>query len=439
MDKYEKHVNEILEAVDKDVDRSEIEKELKNYVEEFRLTVGEAKKLIARKHGANISITSEGIEKLIKELNSLDKNVNMLCRVIFVAEKEITPKGEDPKIILSGILGDESGTVPFTHWEKGELTLAKGDVVKIEHAYITEWREQNQINIGSRGKMAKMDKSAMPEFKGTGSGGSFKPAQQCKISEIGDATGNISVIARILTMETREVNVSGEMKDVMSGTMADETGKVSFTCWGKAKVKEGEAIKVNSGYLRKWRGMPQLNFDASNIEKSDEKLPEETELAKPVTVTINHLARTGGMVDAAVDGVILDVRQGSGLVFRCPECNRVLQKNICRVHDEVEGSPDLRTKAVLDDGTGAMTVILNRVISERLLGKSLDKCMKEAKKAMDHSIIHDQLFDKLVAQPVTIMGNVTSDEFGLMMIASGTDILKLDPLAGARELLEELQ
>ena len=119
-------------------------------------------------------------------------------------------------------------------------------------------------------------------------------------------------------------------------------------------------------------------------------------------VLIIILVIIGGMVDAAVDGIILDVRQGSGLVFRCPECNRVLQKNECRVHGEVEGNPDLRTKAVLDDGSGAMTVILNRVISERLLGKSLDKCMKEAKKAMDHSIIHDQLFDKLVAQPVTI-------------------------------------
>ena len=73
MDKYEKHVNDILEAIGKDdVDRSEIEKELKNYVEEFRLTVGEAKKLIARKHGANIAVSSEGMEKLIKELNSLD-------------------------------------------------------------------------------------------------------------------------------------------------------------------------------------------------------------------------------------------------------------------------------------------------------------------------------------------------------------------------------
>jgi hypothetical protein len=46
-EKYEKHIDEILSSVTKDVDRKEIEKELKNYVEEFRLSVSEAKKLIA--------------------------------------------------------------------------------------------------------------------------------------------------------------------------------------------------------------------------------------------------------------------------------------------------------------------------------------------------------------------------------------------------------
>lgn len=439
MDKYEKHVDEILEAVGKDgVDRSEIEKELKNYVEEFRLTVGEAKKLIARKHGASIAVSAEGMEKSIKELNSLDKNVNMLCRVVYVSEKEITQEGQ-PKIIISGILGDGSGTVPFTHWEKGDLTLVKGDVVKIEHAYITEWQDKNQVNIGKRGKLAKVDKSMMPEFKGTGNGtGNFRPAQECKIIEIGDASSNVSVTARILAMEQREVNVGGEKKDVLSGTMADETGKVSFTCWGKAKIKEGDAVRVTSGYLRKWRGMPQLNFDASNVEISNYELPDMMELAKPITVSIDHLARAGGMVDAAVDGVILDVRQGSGLVFRCPECNRVLQKDTCRIHGDVKGNPDLRTKAVLDDGSGAMTVIMNRVITERLLEKSLEQCMEEAKDRMDQGIIQGQLFQKLVARPVTVMGNVTSDEFGLMLIASGTDMRKVDPLSEARELLEEL-
>ncbi len=432
-EKYEKYVKDIAKAVGENADRKEIEKDLKHYIEEFRFGAEEAAKLVIKKHGGG-SYSPEGDKKSIKELTPLDKNVNLLCRVVFVTEKTIKQEGQE-KPIISGIIGDESGTVPFTIWEKGELALSKGDVIRIEHAYITEYREEPQVNVGYRGKVAKADKSELPEFKG---GGNFKPAKPCKIIDLGEATGNLSVVGRMLTVETREVTVSGEKKEVMSGIMADETGKVSFTCWGVAKFKEGDIVKVNSGYLRKWRGMPQLNFDAAAVEKSKEKMPSSVDLEKPAAITVDYLSRVGGMVDAAINGVILDVREGSGLVFRCPECNRALQKNICRVHGEQEGKPDLRIKAIVDDGTGALNVIMNKDITERLLGKSLDKCLKEATKAMDQGIIKDQLFNRLVAKPVCVTGNVTSDEFGLMMIASGTDFLEIEPQASARKMLEEL-
>ncbi len=432
-EKKNKHVEDILKALGKDADRKEIEKDLKHYMDEFRFEADEAARLVIRKHGGS-SFSPEGDKKQIKELTPLDKNVNLLCRVVFVTEKTIKRDGQDTAII-SGILGDESGTVPFTIWEKADLKLEKGDVVRMEHAYITEYREEPQVNVGYRGRVVKADKSEMPEFKGTGAP---RTAKACKIIDLGDATGNLSVVARILTVDIREVTVSGEKKEVMSGIMADETGKVSFTCWGKAKFKEGDIIKVNSGYLRKWRGMPQLNFDATNTEKSKEKMPASEELEKPSVVSVDYLSRVGGMVDASLNGVILDVREGSGLVFRCPECNRALQKNVCRVHGQQEGIADLRIKAIVDDGTGALNVIMNRDITERLLGKSLDKCLKEATKAMDHGIIKDQLFEKLVAKPISVTGNVTSDEFGLMMIASGTDYPKVDTQAEARRILEEI-
>ncbi|MBA3046110.1 MAG: hypothetical protein KKH41_03070 [Candidatus Thermoplasmatota archaeon] len=432
-EKFDKDVDEILKILGEDADRKEIEKDLKGYIDEFRLSAGEAKKLVLRKHGVSVGGSSEAIQKPIKELTPMDKNVNLLCRIVFVTEKTIKTDGKE-KPIISGIIGDESGTVPFTHWEKGDLSLSKGDVVRIEHAYITEYREEPQVNIGNRGKVVKLDKSEMPEFKGNG----FRPARPCKIIDVGESTGNLTVVARILNMEIREVTVSGEKKEVMSGIIADETGKISFTCWGTSKIKEGDVVRVNSGYLRKWRGMPQLNFDAANVEKVKEDMPDMVSLQKPNTVTVEYLSRIGGMVDASIDGVILDVREGSGLVFRCPDCNRVLQKNICRVHAEVTGIPDLRIKAIVDDGSGAINVIMNRDITERLLGKSLDKCMKEAKKAMDQGIIKDQLFQKLVAMPARVTGNVTSDDFGLMLIATSTDFLKSEPQEAARKMLEEV-
>lgn len=433
-EKYDKHIKEILSAVGDKADRKEVERDFKNYVEEFRLSPTEAKKMIARKYGAPSVSYAEPTKKAIGELGPLDRSVSMLCRVVFVAEKKV--KGDaGEKVVLSGILGDDTGTAPFTLWEKGELTLQKGDVVKIENAYVTEWKEKVQINIGNRGTLVKADSSEMPKFSGAIS----RPqASLSKISSLGDASSNVSVLGRVLSADAREVTVAGETKPVTSGTIADETGKVGFTCWGKAGFKEGDVVRVGNGYIRKWKGMPQLNFDVSAVEKSKEKMPSEEELARPVEVSVEDLVKRGGMVDASVSGVILDVREGSGLVFRCPECNRVLQKSQCRVHGEVKGNPDLRTKAVLDDGTGALSVIMNREISERLLGKSLDKCMKEAKKAMDQGVIEEELFGLLVAKPVRVIGNVTSDDFGLMLIANDTEFMKMETQSAAKGLLEEL-
>ena len=102
-EKYAKHVDEILSAVGDAAGREDIEKEFRNYVEEFRLSVLEAKKLIARKHGATLTFSSEPTKKTVGELTNLDNNVDMLCRVVFVSEKTITSDGEE-KVILSGIL-----------------------------------------------------------------------------------------------------------------------------------------------------------------------------------------------------------------------------------------------------------------------------------------------------------------------------------------------
>ena len=362
-----------------------------------------------------------------------DFDVNLLARIVFVNEKEITAQGEQ-KTILSGILGDETGTIPFTIWEKADLTLEKGDVIKIEAAYITEWREQPQVNIGNRGIVEMGNKDDVPEVKA----GPRGPGRDVKISDIKDGDRNINVLARVIFREEREVMVKEEMKTLVSGTIADETGKISYTCWGKAKMKIGDVIQINNGYIRSWRNMPQVNFDPDSVDKSKEKLPSTKELSKPVSSNILGLVNGGGMLDAQLDAMVLDVRDGSGLIFRCPECNRAIKKNICMIHEKVEGIPDMRVKAVMDDGTGAMTAVIGKELSEKLIGKSLETCLDEAKDAMDFSIIQDQFSELMLAKPVRAIGNVSMDDFGLFMIVNDIEFLKLDVENEARALMEAI-
>jgi replication factor A1 len=156
-------------------------------------------------------------------------------------------------------------------------------------------------------------------------------------------------------------------------------------------------------------------------------------------VAIEELERRGGAQAVAVQGIVIEVREGSGLVFRCPECRRVVRKGACSVHGRVEATPDLRVKGVLDDGTGAISFVMGRELTEGLLGKTLDECKAMAQEAFDAEVVRDLLADRLVARPARIVGNVLADDFGLMMIANRVSDVDVDVRSEARALLDQAE
>jgi replication factor A1 len=117
----------------------------------------------------------------------------------------------------------------------------------------------------------------------------------------------------------------------------------------------------------------------------------------------------------------------------------VLQKGVCRIHGEVDGGADLRVKAVLDDGSGALTAIIGRKITESLLGKDVEECKEMAKEALDQEVIKDELNNLLIATPIRITGDATIDDFGIMLIAKNAEMMKTDVQKEARTLLEEME
>ncbi|MEE9340163.1 MAG: DNA-binding protein, partial [Thermoplasmata archaeon] len=340
------------------------------------------------------------------------------------------------KTILYGIFGDSTGTVPFTAWEADAMDVEKGDVVKIQNAYTKEFRGEVQLNLGNRTSVEKESPDALPPY--------VPPERPATSVELGDLRGgmsNVSVVGRIISIESREVNVEGQKKTVFSGLIGDSTGKAQFSAWADFELREGDVAKIDGGYSKTWRGMPQLGFDQrANVEiLKDTDFPSAEDIMSPVRRWIEEIAERGGAVDATVRGILIDVKEGSGLIFRCPECNRVLRKGTCRIHGEVDGTPDLRVKAVIDDGSAALTAILGKDITEGLLGKSLKDCMDTAKEAMSHEVIRDELADLLVAQPVELRGNVTSDDYGLMMISESAEVLEIDVQEEAQKLLSDLE
>ena len=94
-----------------------------------------------------------------------------------------------------------------------------------------------------------------------------------------------------------------------------------------------------------------------------------------------------------LNGKITQIYDGSGLIQRCPKCNRWIIDNFCIVHSDVKGVWDLRIKARFDDGKERCTLIFKKDVTE----KSVNITLEEAKKLGEASTlerIREALFGK---------------------------------------------
>lgn len=421
------HIEDIKKSLNTEleqVNQKELEKELKKFLE-YGVPIEQAKKTIIKKFGGEIIFNNQSNAErtLISKLQPNDQNVNLLCRVITINPKEILVKGENRKIFY-GILGDESGTIQFTAWNN--IEIEKEDVIEISNAYTREWQGNIQLNFGDRVNIEKTDKNKLPPE-------AFKP-KTVKVNELKSGVGSVDITAVILEIVEREVNVNGEKKKVFSGIIGDETGKSQFTSWFDFKLKKDLPYQITGGYVKSWKGIPQLTFDENSTVK---KLNKDT-ISKDKIITkkiqIHELIEKKGAIDIKVEGTIIDIKEGSGIITRCTQCNRALKDNECTIHGKVEGKTDLRIKSIIDDGTGAINTILNKEISEKLLKKTFKDCEKNSQDTMINEIIK-----KLFAQRVILKGNALSDDFGTTLIAKDADIINIDIKQKSETILQELE
>jgi replication factor A1 len=429
-DDLKSHVDDIINALNEDnkekVSRKELESELEKFME-YGVPLEQAKQTLVKKFGGAMVFTgssgNSAERTLISDLKPNQSSVKILGHVIAINPKDITVKGEAKKIFY-GILGDETGTIPFTSW--GELEVEKGDVVEISNAYTREWQGAVQLNLGDRVNVEKTEKDRLPKS-------AFEP-RQVKVKQLHSGMGRVDVTARVIKTSCRETEINGETKKIFSGVIGDETGKAQFTAWDDFKIKEGDVLRISGGYVKSWKGIPQLTFDSNaSVKKLEKNKISKTDISSN-KMPLHTLLEKHGALDVEIQGSIIDIRPGSGFVMRCPECNRVLQDGRCSIHEEVTGKPDLRLKLIIDDGTGAVGCILNKDLSEKILGLTLE----EIKNMTDEK--HDEeLNSRLFAKILCVKGNALADDFGTNIIVNDAEFVEFDLQKESEKLASSLE
>ena len=163
------------------------------------------------------------------------------------------------------------------------------------------------------------------------------------------------------------------------------------------------------------------------------------ELSGEVKRTIEDIERNGGAFDVTTRGTIVDIKKGTGLIFRCPECHRVVLKGVCQIHGKVQQVPDLRIRVVVDDGFAAMTAVMKKEVSEELTGITLKEALDEARESMDTEAIAQRFEERLLAKTLVLRGTVMSDDYGLSMTVSEARFATVDVKSEAEALLSKIE
>ncbi|HWG91871.1 MAG TPA: hypothetical protein VNZ52_13560 [Candidatus Thermoplasmatota archaeon] len=383
---------------------------------------------------------SVGGQKNLADLQEGDQRVTVRVKVLTVNPKEITVKGE-PKQIFYGLIADASAKVPYTAWK--DYALQPGDSVELANVYVKKgFREGVEVNLGDYVTVTKLDFDVEAVAGAAPSAGGARGGD-LPIKELRDGLTSVNVIGRILDLRERSITTQNGPRTLLEGELADESGKVAFTDWSgdqhRDLLKLDAVVSIRNAYTKSWRGVPNLNLgDSARIELLPaNSLPPESELRKDTRYTLGELERVGGGSGIVVDGAVLEVKKGSGLIFRCkePDCKRVLQNRMCRIHGKVEGVPDLRIKAVLDDGYGAVTFVVGREGTEKLLGKTLKDCQEMAKEAMTTDVVQEELETLLTGRTLSVHGNASKDDFGMQIIASDAHFPEARNVAAEAEAL----
>jgi replication factor A1 len=222
--------------------------------------------------------------------------------------------------------------------------------------------------------------------------------EQRDLGSIETAEEWIDITAKVVELWEPRSDAIGQV-----GLLGDETGRIKFTAWAKSDLptlEDGEVYHLGNVVTDEYEGQYSVKLNrTTTIEEADEAI----EVGDNTT---------------EIEGALVDMQSGSGLIKRCPEdgCTRVLQNGRCSEHGEVEGTFDLRVKGVMDDGRAVNEVIFNQEMTEELTGVTLDEAKERAMDALDTSVVADDIRDEILGNYYRISGPVLgryvlADEF----------------------------
>jgi replication factor A1 len=406
MTDVQQHAAEIHEQFSDTLDISveEVEERLDTLVNEYRVPAEEARRSVTSSYLDEAGMDREELggeseERTIETIDAPEVWVDLTVEVLQLWE----PRSDS--IAQVGLLGDETGTIKFTAWATSDLSeLEEGSVYRLENLVTDEYEGRFSVKLNRTTSIEQVDEEIDVPESGGGS-------EEREIAEIDAPEEWVDLTAKVTQLwEPRSESVA------QVGLLGDPSGTIKFTKWATSdlsELEEGSVYRLENLVTDEYEGRFSVKL---NRTTSIEEVDEEIEVGDDAIT---------------VEGALVDIQRGSGLIKRCPEenCTRVLQNGRCSEHGEVEGEFDLRVKAVIDDGETVHETIFNQEATEELTDITLESAKEMAMDALDTTVVADEIRGQVLGSYYRVEGPT----LGRYVLAN--DFEKLDGSVDAEETL----
>jgi len=194
-------------------------------------------------------------------------------------------------------------------------------------------------------------------------------------------------------LRAKVVDIWENTSDFMSqvGTIGDETGRTKFVIWknaGLPDMAEGKSYMIENVVTNLFNDRISISFN---------KTSSITEIDDDIEVGDTTMEYTG---------VLVSIKNGSGLIKRCPKCNRKITAGACTEHGNVDGIYDIRIMGVMDDGTSTQDVLLNTDMTEIVWGHSLENAIQMAVDSLDANVVMEDMCTELMGKYYIVQGSL---------------------------------
>lgn len=353
----------------------------------------------------------------IEDIKEEKKELELKAKILSLNQRETkSERGEG--VYFYGLLGDETGTIPFTAWTFPP-TVRAGDVVNLKNVNSKEYNGRIRLYVDSKSEVILRAEENI-EVK--------RSYKDYKIKDLTTKDMFVAVEGVLSEIMAKDFEKEGNVTKIYYGTLEDDTGKIRISSFGKA-LEGNKAVRIEGAKVSEYNGRLRLSIN-DKAKVSDSSIVV-TQSEKPLLIS-EASSPIGGIT---IRGFAITLGDKSGLRMRCSVCKKTIEDIHCPEHPTDSYYYDLFAYFTVSDGSGYMQCTAGSSALLPIIGMGESDLDVNNSRLMKKDVFN-KMKEAIFGKPLVITGDFVNTQMGLSFRSSSIRPLTMDDVKSAIKEME---